>query len=227
MAARQVVLGCSGLRHAHWTRRPREIFPPVQPGDYMLLMLLAELGDGALVARCRAGDEAAWRELVERFSRYVYAITTQAFRLGHDDAEDVFQEVFARTYENLDRLRDDDAIRPWIAQLTRRLAIDRLRARSREELQGEDLEPADFDQTLVRLDEALELREGLTTLPEHCQEILDRFFARDESYETIGSALDIAPGTIASRISRCLAKLRQWFEGRSGAAASSGERVKT
>ena len=88
------------------------------------------------------GDEAAWNELVERFSRYVYAICTQAFRLAAHDAEDVFQEVFARVYEHLDRLRNDDAIRPWIAQLTRRLCIDRLRAgAARGPADGEELEP--------------------------------------------------------------------------------------
>src|ERR671915_351969 len=114
-------------------------------------MSLASLDDGALVALCRTGDEAAWRELVERFSRYVYAITTQAFRLARDDAEEVFQEVFARAYEHLHRLRDDEAIRPWIGQLTRRLAIDRLRAGSREELRDKDLEPSDLDDSLERL----------------------------------------------------------------------------
>jgi RNA polymerase sigma-70 factor (ECF subfamily) len=193
----------------------------------MYSMSLAALGDGALVGLCRAGDEAAWKELVERFSRYVYAITTQAFRLSRDDAEEVFQEVFARTYEHLDRLRDDDAIRPWIAQLTRRLSIDRLRAGSREELRDQDLEPAHADETLETLAEALDLRAGLAGLPEHCREILDRFFARDQSYETIAAELDIAAGTIASRISRCLAKLREWYEGRSEPARASGERVTT
>ena len=49
-----------------------------------------------LVARCRNGDQEAWAALVERFSRYVYAIATQGFRLREHDAEDVFQEVFAK-----------------------------------------------------------------------------------------------------------------------------------
>ena len=89
--------------------------------------------DARLVARCRAGDDDAWRELVERFSRYVYAIAVQAYRLPASDAEDVFQEVFARAYENLSKLRDDNAIRPWLAQLTRRLCLDTLRASSREQ----------------------------------------------------------------------------------------------
>ena len=87
--------------------------------------------DAQLVARCRAGDEDAWRELVERFSRYVFAIAVQVYRLSEADAEDVFQEVFARAYENLNKLRDDNAIRPWLAQLTRRLCLDTLRAGAR------------------------------------------------------------------------------------------------
>src|ERR671928_1827315 len=88
--------------------------------------------DARLVARCRAGDDDAWRELVDRFSRYVYAIAIQGFRLPQQDAEDIFQEVFARVFERLDSLREDEAVRPWIAQLARRLCIDRLRAGSRE-----------------------------------------------------------------------------------------------
>src|SRR6266849_10623792 len=89
------------------------------------------LTDAQLVARCRAGDQTAWRELVERFSRYVYAISVQGFRLPEHDADDIFQEVFTRAYTHLDRLRDDTALRPWIAQLTRNLCLDRLRDSSR------------------------------------------------------------------------------------------------
>ena len=55
-----------------------------------------ELSDAQLVGRCRAGEAAAWNELVERFSRYVYAIAVRAYRLAEHDAEDVFQDVFAR-----------------------------------------------------------------------------------------------------------------------------------
>src|SRR6185436_16546539 len=133
----------------------------------------ASLSDAALVARCRAGDEGAWAELVERFSRYVYAIAVQAFRLSPQDAEDVFQEVFARVYQHLDRLRDDAAIRPWIAQLTRRVCIDRLRAGGRESPVDTDaLERGGEDETLVRLDEALTVRAGLDAVGDPCRDIL-------------------------------------------------------
>ena len=183
------------------------------------------LTDSELVARCRAGDQQAWAELVDRFSRYVYAISVQAFRLSEADAEDVFQEVFARAYQHLDGLRDDAAVRPWLAQLTRRLCIDRLRASSRERpTADEELELAGSEEALTLLEEALTVHEALAEVPEHCREILDRFFARDESYKTIGEALDLPSGTIASRISRCLARLREILEGRNDAAPPSGSR---
>jgi RNA polymerase sigma factor (sigma-70 family) len=171
--------------------------------------------DAQLVSRCRAGDQEAWNELVERFSRYVFAICVQAFRLSSEDAEDVFQEVFARVYQHLDRLRSDDSIRPWIAQLTRRLCIDRLRSSGREgPAEEDDLDPGGIDEALAGLDDALTVRASLDAVGDPCREILDRFFCRDESYKAIGEALDLPAGTIASRISRCLAKVRVELEGR-------------
>src|SRR5262249_49097752 len=141
------------------------------------------------------------------------------------DAEDVFQEVFARAYQHLDKLRDDAAVKPWLAQLTRHLCIDRLRVNARERPTAEEeLELAEADDALAFLEEALTVHEALAAAPEHCREILDRFFARDESYKTIGEALDLPSGTIASRISRCLARLKQHLEGRSDRSGSSGGR---
>jgi len=172
--------------------------------------------DAQLVARCRAGEPGAWNELVERFSRYVYAICVQAFRLSQHDAEDVFQDVFARVYVNLDNLRSDDAVRPWIAQLTRRLCIDRLRAGRRESpVEADELDTADAEETIGSIDEAIAVRAGLDAVGDPCREILDRFFSRDESYRSIGDALGLPAGTVASRISRCLSKLRAELEGRS------------
>jgi RNA polymerase sigma factor (sigma-70 family) len=166
----------------------------------------APLQDAALVARCRSGDQAAWSELVERFSRYVYAICVQAYRLADADAEEVFQEVFARVFARLDTLRDPAALRPWIGQLTRRLCVDRLRRAGRERLE----EQADrgTEEIIAELEEAIAVRQAMAGLPAECQEILDRFFCRDQSYAEITEALGLPSGTIASRISRCLARLR-------------------
>jgi RNA polymerase sigma-70 factor (ECF subfamily) len=184
------------------------------------------VNDAELVSRCRAGDDDAWRELVDRFSRYVYAIAMQGFRLPKQDAEDVFQEVFARVYERLHTLRDDELVRPWIAQLTRRLCIDRLRAGSREsDTDLDELPETAAEDVLASLEEAFDVHEAMGELPETCQQILDRFFARDESYRTIGDTLGLPAGTIASRLSRCLDKLRDAFEGRNAPPTPSGGQV--
>src|SRR4051794_40360727 len=167
--------------------------------------------DAQLVKRCLGGDHAAWNELVERYSRYVYAIASQGYRLRGPDAEDAFQEVWLRVYDRLDSLRNPEALRPWIAQLPRRVCLDRVAAAGREE--PADVEGAEMEHTLEELDDAFAVREALADLPEECQEVLDRFFCRDESYRTIGQELGIPSGTIASRISRCLGKLRQQFSG--------------
>ncbi len=181
----------------------------------------SSLTDAELVRACRAGDSEAWNELVERYSRYVYAIAVRGFRLSDEDAEDVFQDVFTRIYLRLDTLRDDSALRPWIAQLTRRRCLDALASKGRET-------PADDEVTqeetadLADVEEAFAVREALTGLSEMCQDMLDRFFARDQSYRTIGEELDIPSGTIASRIARCLGRLKDQLEGRKEADGGSG-----
>jgi RNA polymerase sigma-70 factor (ECF subfamily) len=185
--------------------------------------MTASLTDAQLVARCRAGDESAWRELVARYSRYVHAIATQAFRLSDDDAEDVFQEVFTRTYTRLDALRDDAAIRPWLAQLTRNLCLDRIRESTRTQ-PAEDVDPGGADETLSQLDDALTVQDALMRLGDPCADLLDRFFCRDQSYRVIGDELELPPGTIASRLSRCLTKLRAELEGRNDGTPPSGVR---
>ncbi|MCZ7588852.1 MAG: sigma-70 family RNA polymerase sigma factor [Gaiella sp.] len=186
--------------------------------------------DAELVERCRAGDDVAWAALVDRYARYVHAILTRVYRLGQHDAEDVFQEVFARIFERLDTLRDTDALRPWIAQTARNCAVDALR-RSGREVPVDEV-PEGADDGLARLDEALTVHAALDRLSPECHEILDRFFCRDESYRTIGAELGLPAGTIASRIARCLSRLRDVLDpgagrarGRKSAPSTSGMQV--
>ena len=180
------------------------------------------LSDAELVRLCRSGDANAWNELVDRYSRYVYAICVRGFRLSETDAEDAFQDVFTRIYTRLDTLRDDSALKPWIAQLTRRRCLDVVSGKSREVPADEALTD-DASTDLEDVEEAFVVREALGGLSDACQDILDRFFARDQSYKTISDELDIPSGTIASRIARCLGRLRDELEGRNDPPDGSRE----
>ena len=186
--------------------------------------------DEVLVSRCRTGDQEAWSELVDRFGRYVWAIAFRGYRLSRPDAEDVFQEVFSRTYEHLAELRNDAAIRAWIGQVTRHCSLNRLRTEPGKELGLEPFPPehgqvsvddeqevsAD-EQLLAELREAQSVHEALARLGDPCQDILNRFFLQNQPYRIIGEALDIPVGTVSSRISRCLDKLRVELDGTSPA----------
>lgn len=172
--------------------------------------------DALLVRRCRSGDEAAWAVLVRRFSDYVYAILCRGFGLDNAAAEDAFQEVFTRAFRRLDTLEDDFAIKPWLAQLTRRAAVDKLRA-SRPEADIENAaEAGACDETLDLVEQAVIVRRALAELPEAYAEVVERFFVRDQSYDTIAAELNLPLGTIASRISRGLSMLRATLEGQDG-----------
>lgn len=163
-----------------------------------------------MLEHCRAGDEVAWAQLVAQHERYVYAICTRGYSLGAADAEDVFQEAFVRTWHQLDRIPDEPALRAWLGQVTRRLCIDRLRAlkRTRPEADAGMDQPAPGDQ-LGDIERALDVHAALAGLCDEHREVLDRFFCQDHSYAQISVDLDIAMGTVASRISRGLAGLRE------------------
>lgn len=79
-----------------------------------------------LLARCRAGDELAWEELVRRMQKRVYGL---ALGIVHDpeEARDAAQEVFVKIYHHLGELRQGQAFVPWMLRLTRNASIDRLR----------------------------------------------------------------------------------------------------
>jgi RNA polymerase sigma-70 factor (ECF subfamily) len=159
------------------------------------------------VRRCRSGDESVWPAIVDRFSSYVYAIAIR-FGLSDDRAEDVYQQVFMRAFTHLDSLRDERALKPWIAQLTRRAAIDRLRADAREIPTMAAEGSLSQDPGLEQIEQAIAVRRALEELPHPFGEALRRFFIDDESYRTIGAAQGISAGTVASRISRGLSLLR-------------------
>ena len=79
------------------------------------------------------------------------------------------------------------------------------------------LEPSPDERAHVRV------RTSADGFGEVWEAVLDRFFARDQSYRTISSELDLPAGTIASRIARCLRKLRVELEGRSEPPQGSRE----
>src|SRR4030095_9619288 len=88
--------------------------------------------DAADVERARAGDEDAFRMLVERHSRSLFRL---AFRLtgNEQDAEDVVQDAWLKAYRRLDQFESRANFGSWLYRIAANCAYDLLRGRRRHE----------------------------------------------------------------------------------------------
>jgi RNA polymerase sigma-70 factor (ECF subfamily) len=99
-----------------------------------------EAEDDALVAQARAGDQDAFRGLVERHSRQVFRL---AYRMtgNEQDAEDVVQEAFLRAYRRLAQFEMKSQFGSWLHRIAANCAYDLLRSRARRDEQPLEPDP--------------------------------------------------------------------------------------
>lgn len=184
---------------------------------------LTTLDDAQLAARCKQGEPAAWRVLVQRYQRLVYAVARRG-GLDEHGAADVFQTVFTRLLEALPRIAQPDRLQAWIVTTAKRevfLLLKRARRTvsmtATPDAQGEFEEWDVADETplpedlLGELQQLHALRLGLDRLDKRCRDLLELLFADDEerlSYDEISARLDMPAGSIGPTRSRCLGKLR-------------------
>src|SRR4029077_15580929 len=169
MCSRSGLRSCSRMNTGRSSSRRSTAFSTESLRSRIVSSVAVEQTDAQLVSRCRDGDPDAWNEFVERFSRYVYAICGRGFRLPQHDAEDVFQEVFSRAFERLSELRNDDAVRPWLPQLTRRFCIARRRVHARDAPSDPELDEQAVDDVLATLDDAMTVRAALDKVGDPCR----------------------------------------------------------
>jgi RNA polymerase sigma factor (sigma-70 family) len=167
-----------------------------------------------LIERAAGGDDAAWGEIVERFSGLVWS-TARAHRLAPAEAADVAQTTWLRLVENLDRIQDPERLGGWLATTARRECLRHIRLRGRE-VMVEDHETfeapddAGIDERLITRERDAALRGAFARIGERCQALLRLLAAPDPpSYEEISAALEMPIGAIGPTRARCLEKLRR------------------
>jgi RNA polymerase sigma-70 factor, ECF subfamily len=164
--------------------------------------------DDVLIARALEHDEDAWRQLVERYASYIYSIAMRGFRMDAEDAREVMQESLIRLYEGLPSYRGVGPFRAWLRQLVRNCCVVYLRRRRFTEALDNSLRDREQEDALERIERAFILREAMGSIEEPCRQIITLFFFEGRPYKDIAAALAIPEGTVASRIARCVAKLR-------------------
>lgn len=173
--------------------------------------------DQVLIDRARAGDEGAFRDLVERYESRVAATVVGMLGAG-DEAEDVGQETFIRLYRSLDRFRGESSLGTYLTRIAINLSLTALKKRkrrisrfvSKDEMER-DLPEASWDPRgeLERKDDVRRVREAVTRLkPDHRTVVVLRMI---DGYSTREAAeiLGIPVGTVMSRLARAMERLEK------------------
>jgi RNA polymerase sigma-70 factor (ECF subfamily) len=176
------------------------------------------IAEQSLVARAREGDVRAYEELVERHQQLAFRVAWLVTR-STPDAEEAAQDGFVKAYRSLDRFREDAAFRPWLLAIVgnearnRRVAAgrrERLALRVGEERPEAVARAAEAE--ALAAGERQELLAAVARLPERDRLVIGaRFFLELSEAET-AAALGLRKGTVKSRLSRALARLRKELE---------------
>jgi len=173
--------------------------------------------DALLIEGLRAGEEAAYEELVQRFSQPVYNLV---YRLLNDPGEtnDVVQEVFLKIFRSVGSFRRQSSLKTWIYRIAINETHNHRRWRHRrrgleiglEEEQGDgmtyeqvlpDTGKSPFELALDRESEAL-LEEALEQVKPAYRTALILRDVEGLTYEEIAEILDVSLGTVKSKLVR-------------------------
>lgn len=181
--------------------------------------------DAMLLERARAGDTAAFGELVELHQDRVYNAIFRIVR-RHEDACDLAQETFVRAYRSLDAFRGQSSFYTWLFRIGVNLAISQKRRRkdvmllSEMGADGQSIDPADGadprSPAVESPTDAAERRErhddvwaAMQKLSVEHRTILVLRDIEMFNYDEIGEMLGLPPGTVRSRLHRARATLRE------------------
>ena len=184
-----------------------------------------QLDDVAAVAQARAGDQDAFRVLVDRHSRSLFRL---AFRMTGraEDAEDIVQETFIRAYKQLSRFEARANVSTWLYRIAFNCSVDFLRARPRREAATDDealerLAAAPSGPTVDdlvyagQIGEQLQLALGGLSEKERAAFLMRHYHGC--SIEEIGSTLGMKTNATKHSIFRAVRKMRVALQGFAGA----------
>lgn len=175
--------------------------------------------DAVLVARARDGDERAFATIIDRHEQRVASTVVGMLGPG-GEAEEVGQEVFVRLYRSLDRFRGEAALGTYLTRIAMNLSLTALKKRKRwyerfiELAPGRESAGSDDDalDRLERGQRVQRVRRALDRLPADQRAVVVLRWLDDLSTRETAEALSIPEGTVMSRLSRAMERLRMELE---------------
>jgi RNA polymerase sigma factor (sigma-70 family) len=174
--------------------------------------------DEDLVRECLAGNEAAWKALIEKYKKLVYSMPAK-YQLPPEEAADIFQHVWTDLFRDLPRLERVEGLRGWlVTAAARRCLLHKKRRQKVLNMAGLDPDFADEkpDAAAIHAEAEREqrIREAVDRLPERCKKLVGMLFFEQPPipYSEVARSLGLAEGSIGFIRGRCLKKLRTLIE---------------
>jgi len=172
--------------------------------------------DQELVARFRAGDAAAFTELVIRYQRPIYNAAFWVLR-NAEDANDIAQDVFLKVAERLDDYDPRYKFFSWIYRIAVNASLNMLRRNKREESLDDEAEFPAADSTdparqLGDAQLAARVRSALMRMSTNDRMVVSLRHFSECSYEEIGEILDLDEKTVKSRLFEARRRLRDLLQ---------------
>jgi RNA polymerase sigma-70 factor (ECF subfamily) len=192
------------------------------PNPHRLPSIVARADEHLLVAAAKAGDSAAFEELVNRYERKIFRLTMNITG-NREDAEDSMQDAFLKSYTHLQSFKGDSRFYTWLVRIAANEALMRLRKRRPNQFSldepiagNDDMMPREIEDW----DPSPEQRYAQTEMQEILNEAIEKlepdfrtvFVLRDVeelSTEETAQALGISVPAVKSRLLRARLKLRQ------------------
>jgi RNA polymerase sigma factor (sigma-70 family) len=171
--------------------------------------------DAELIERARGGEIVAYEELVRRYQDV--AVRTAHLFAPDGDAEDATQEAFVKAHAALARFRIDAPFRPWLLRIVANEARNRRRSATRrtglalrvgEDRRRDDAAPSPVSAVLAG-ERRSELLQAVNGLRDEDREVIAVRYFLDLSEAEAAMTLGIPRGTVKSRLSRALGRLRE------------------
>jgi RNA polymerase sigma factor (sigma-70 family) len=172
--------------------------------------------EAELVARAKRGELEAYEEIV-RLHQTIAFRTAWVITRSDADAEEATQDAFVKAHAALPRFRDGAPFRPWLLTIVANEARNRLRFAGRrtrlvlrvaEERRPDDAVPSP-EAALLGSERRGQLLAAIERLPEGAREAIACRYLLQLSEEETAAALDCPRGTVKSRVSRALERLRK------------------
>jgi RNA polymerase sigma-70 factor (ECF subfamily) len=173
------------------------------------------LDDAELVARAQRGDAAAYEELVTRYQGIAFR-TAYVLAGSAADAEEAAQDGFLKAFRALGRFRTGAPFKPWLLEIVGNEARNRRRSAGRRErltLRAATEGPSGGaapspEAALVAAEQRRQLLDAVEALREDDRLVISCRYFLELTEEETAAALGIARGTVKSRLSRALDRLR-------------------